>query len=416
MREISKILKLIVIIMVGLLAINLTYASGITTVLSNQNPDPVSPGNYVYLNVKVSNSGEEAVDSARLTFIDNDFFKLAPGEERSKNLGVLPPNSRNLEGTASGFVISKYKILVSEDTPLGLNDANFRLTSSSGNFEYEFEVLVTDQNPRIQVNKFEIDKAEPGKESTLTVEVENINSISLKDVFLTLDLDSLDEDVIGIVSGTNQKAISLIEPGEKKEVKFNLLIGPEAVAKPYLVPFDITYEDSQDNSYDKTVFGSINVFSEPIVSIRPDSQDIYSTGRGKITIAISNPGTSTVKGTRIEVQDSSAYEILDGSSQYVGDLNPDDFQTLQLDVYFREEIESIDAQVVYLDSYNNEITKNIDIPVKIYNQEELSELGIKGSSSGSTGFITYLIALVLIVGAYLVGRRLGFKKGKKSRK
>lgn len=406
-------LKILIISFLAVL-FSFTAAFGsVSVVLSDQMPDPVSPGNFVYLNIKVTNAGDSPIPEAQITMEDNEHFKLAAGETRTKNLGAIPQNTRIASST--GFVIAKYRVLVAEDAPLGLNKVNFRLDSSVGTFNYNFDVLVMAQNPRIQVNNFEVNEAIPGQISTLKIEIENINTIPLRDVFVSLNLNDVEDKPFGLVSGTNQRAIALIMPGEKREIEFKLLVGPDARSRPYLVPVDITFEDSQNNLYQKIVQGSVNVYSEPIIDLRLSSQDIYSEGRGRITLAISNPGTSVVKGTRLEILDSEGYEILDGQFQYVGDLNPDDFQTLQFDTFIKSQIDSLQARLIYLDSYNNEIVKEIDVPIRTYSKEELNRLGLRGSSGSGPGLLTYIVVLILVGAAFFIGRKFGYKKAKKSK-
>ncbi len=410
-KTIGMMLFTIILLLIG---VNMSFsASNVNVVLANQLPDPISPGNIVELNVKVTNSGDTASDDVSLKFIENNNFKIVQGKEKTKDIGIIPPFS-HIEGSRS-FVIAKFLVEVSESVPLGENPISIELQTNSGVREYEFYITVIDQNPTISVINFQIDTVEPGKSSKLMLEVENSNSIDLSNIVISLNLDQVDQKVITVSSGSNQKVINNLPAGQKRIVEFELTVSPDAEAKSYLLPVTISYEDSFENAFTTQVIGSVGVFSEPMIITRVDSQEMYTIGSGKITLAISNPGTSTVKGTQIELLNSEDYEIIEGSYQYVGDLNPDDFQTIQVDAYIKNpDAVSLIARITYLDSYNNEIVKELSLPLKIYNEEELISLGIKKEQSGafSSQIIIYLVILVVgfVIGRILVSRN----KNKKS--
>ncbi|MCA9496174.1 MAG: hypothetical protein KC589_04485, partial [Nanoarchaeota archaeon] len=56
----------------------------------------------------------------------------------------------------------------------------------------------------------------------------------------------------------------------------------------------------------------------------------------------------------------------------------------------------------------------INIPLKIYNEEELKSYGIvAGGNSGGAGAGTYILALILIIVAFFIGKKIGYKKYRK---
>lgn len=415
---IQKLIKIILLFLTLTLGLNVVMAdsSGLNVVLANQNPDPVVPGNFVYLNVIISNSASDAANDVKIEMLENQYFSIATGSEKEKLLGVIPANSASIGSTS--YVISKFKVLVDDSTPLGLNTIDFKVTSSQRTYNYEFDVLVQDTNPQILVNDIKIKTLNAGTSSKLSIEVENTNSIDLKNVVLSLDLKSVESTALSVDTGSNEKLISLLKAGEKKIFEFNLAANPDASSKPYLLPIEITYKDSLGNSYTSNVVGSVKVYSKPIISLKLDSQEIYSTGSGKITFAIANPSISSVKGTQIEIMPSKDYEVIEGESQYIGDLNPDDFQTIQSEIYIKNnQLKTINLKITYLDSYNVENEELVSIPIKVYTQEELNTFGIKSSalSSSKTSSTTYIVFFILLVIIFFVGKRIGFNKVKKGK-
>lgn len=407
-KNIFKLIQVLLILLVTMAVAN--AATGLNVILSSQDPDPVSPGNFVYLNVKVSNTGTAAISNLNLEMVENDYFTIAQGSDKIKSLGTIPAYSTT---ASTGFVVSKYKVYVSENAPLGLNTLEFIASSPTGlKYNFDFDVLVQDSNPTITVNEITVNEIEPGKSSQLTLEVENTNKVMLKDIIITLGLDTVEGTVLSINSGSNQKKISSLNPGEKKTITFELVASPDALAKPYLLPVGISYKDSLENVFTSQVLGSIRVYSKPVLALNLDSQDTFTTGTGKVTIAIANPGTSTIKGTQVEILSSEDYDVLSGGFQYVGDLNPDDFQTVQSEIYTSKEGATLKVKVTYSDSYNLQTVEIYDVKLKGYTPEELKSFGMSGASSSGTSTTTYVVFLVLLVIAFFVGKRFGYKKAR----
>lgn len=411
--------KILLISVFALVSISSVFAvTGLNVVLSSQNPDPVTPGNFVFLNVKVANSGDEDIKSATIELVENENFKIAQGSEKIKNLGAIPSYSTSNPAydsdEVSGFVIAKFKVLVNENTPLGLNAVDFKVKTTR-EYNYEFDILVEDENPTLEINKFELTKLKPGESGTLKIELENLNSITLKDIKLSLDLDEVEDEILSMKSGSNQKRIAVLDSKATKIVEFELTSSPEASSVPYNLPVTIEFEDALGNTYTQEIIGSVLVYSKPQLAISIDSQETYSKGKGKVTLAIANPGTSTIKGTQVELISSEKYSILEGKSHYIGDLNPDDFQTIQSQIYVNSNEETdIKFKVTYLDSYNNENSEELTLPLTIYNEEELKSFGLASNSSQSGGGIgSVIVNLIVLIIVFYIGMRVGSKRTKK---
>lgn len=413
-----KITKLFILLFTvfftGIMAISAT--SGLNVVLANQNPDPVSPGNYVYVNVIVSNLNDEDINDAQIRFKPNEYFKLAPGMDNLKQIGVIPKNSGASSG-ASSYYIAKYKVAVSNNIPLGLNPIDFDVIAEGKTFSYNFDVLVQDSNPTIQVKEFSVDQIEAGKQQKATLNLLNQNSVDLKDIEVKLNLDKVDSQILSTPSGSNSFRISNLASQEEKSMEFDLAVNPQAQARNYLLPITISYKDALGNFYTQDLMGSVRVNSESKVELVLDSQNIYTSGNIRTVFAIANPGTSAVKGTQVNILPGDNYEVLEGKNQYIGNLNPDDFQTIQSQIFVKEQKETtINVELTYSDSYNNLNSENVEIPLRIYSNEELQSFGLSGSGESSFGFGTIVQLLIVGLIAFFVGRKFGFKKARKLKK
>ena len=410
-----KFLKsLLILLFFSVFSIGLVSATpGLNVILSSQTPDPVPAGNFVYVNLKISNTGSDDINDVRVRFEENKNFKLASGEDNIRNIGVLPAYSN--ENGSNSFVIERFKILVSETAPQGLNTIKFELTSQySRTFEYDFNVLVEDKSSNLVINNLSVNPMEAGSKTELSFNVKNINSVNLRNVVISLNLDSVSNKALSILNGTNQKVLLNLKNNESKNVKFLISSVPEAESRNYLLPIEIKYEDSLGNFYSQNLISSVEVYSKPIIALKLDSQSIYSSGNAVINFAIANPGISTLKGVQFEILPDKNYEVLSGDYQYVGDLNPDDFQTLQSNIYLKSnKEETIKVKLTYLDAYNNKVEKIVSIPLKIFNESTLIKYGLKGSSESSSSWVTYIVVLLLLGICFLIVKKIGYKKSKK---
>ena len=413
MTKNKNLIKILILIILSIFTLNAAYsAGGLNVVLANQNPDPVAPGNFVELNVKISNSGNVGIQNAKIIFIENNNFQIAKGKDISKELGIIPAYS-SLD-SATSYVMAKFLVEVAPNTPLGENPVEFSLETSEGTYSYEFDITVQDANPTLVVNDFKISTVEAGKSEKLTIEIENTNSITLNNVILSLGFDTVENSALSTLNGASQKVISTLNPNEKKTIEFDILVSPDAESKPYLLPVNFDYEDTLGNSFNETVYGSVKVYSKSLPLVKLDAQDIYTKGKGKFTLAVSNPGTSTVKGTQIEIMPSEDYTIIGGNFQYVGDLNPDDFQTVQMNIYLNNaEKATLKVKMTYLDSYNTKNEEIVEIPLKIYSAKELTDFGIEIPKTSTQSYLGYFLTIVTLIIGFYVGRRYEKKKAKK---
>ena len=402
--------KLFLILLISIFFLDICFG-GLSVVLNSQNPDPVSPGNFVYVNVKISNVDDDDIGDVTLKFLENKNFKLAAGEKAIKKVGLIPAYSGNSASTS--YYIGKFKLEVSDDAPFGLNTVSFIVTQGNQEFKSDFEILVQEINPTITISDVNINTLEAGKTETLTIELKNENSISLKDVVLTLDLLNVENKVLNTISGSNKFVLGDLKPQESKKLSFDLVVSPDAESKPVILPIIVDYEDALNNEYSEDFSTSVKVYSKPELSFVLDSQEIFTKGKGKITFAVANPGTSTIKGVNIEILSNDDYDVLEGAFQYVGNLNPDDFQTIQSEVFINNDKKtSLFVKLTYSDSYNVKKEEVIEIPLKIYSQEDLVRLNLKASKSSFSDYLSLVFYLIVGIVCFWFGKKRGYNKAK----
>lgn len=412
MKNIFKIILLFTVILTGMFTAN--AFSGLNVVLGNQNPDPVSPGNFVYVNLIISNIAQTDIKDVEVRFKENNNFKLAEGSQERISVGLLPRFSSQ-EGSSS-FFVARYKVLVGTNTPLGLNKFDVDVLAEGRTFSYSFDIFVEDSNPSIQVKDFQIESIEAGKTQIANLILSNENSADIRDVEVRLNLDQVENKIFSTPSGSNIFRVPLISSGQTRELSFELSANPLAEANYYLLPMTLSFKDSLGNFYTQEVLGSVMVNSDSKIDLVVDNQNIFTSGNIRTVFAIANPGTSILRGVQLRLLPGENYEVLEGQSQYIGNLNPDDFQTIQSQIFVKEQKPTfVNVELIYSDSFNNRNQEVIQLPLVIYSNEQLQEFGLIQSSSGF-GVGTIINLLVVLAIGFFIGRRIGFKKARKLNK
>jgi hypothetical protein len=381
-------IKKFIISLVLLVSVTLGFGS-LSVEFSKQTPNPANPGDSVFVDILVSNYDSNSNYESSISFIDSSLFKLVEGTLGEQKIGILE------DGESTNV---RFRIRISEFAKIGLNIIEFNVNSNNGNTNHKFEILVNQISPKLNINKFYSKNPTPGALTTLEIEIENTNSISIKDVYLSLDLFNVEDKVINLEKTTNTFYIKSLKPHEIKVLKIPILISPQATSKPYLIPLKINYKDILNNKYELSSFGNVNIKSKPELIFEYLNQE-----NGNYEFALANPTTSTIKSVQIKVLKNDKYEILEGKYQYIGDLNSDDFQIISSKIKFNKtKNNSINFEIIYKNSYNlqKSIKKTIFVPF----------IKIETKSNNKT---TIIIILIVIGGIYYFYKKKDTKKNKK---
>ena len=257
--------------------------------------------------------------------------------------------------------------------------------------------------------------------SSSLVSALNIDSVSIspqevapgKSVEVKIVLDNnLDEDVSNVDVSLNlatapfapEKTTEVffdeILSDKSKDAIFDLIANSDAESGVYKIPLTISY-DTENGSEKKATFISITINGKPELSLNADN--FLLVGNNKLTIKITNSGLAQAKFLELNAQSGAGYSIISSSKVYIGDLNSDDFDTFSLDIYAKNSgTIMVPVEMKYRDFANNDYTKNFDVPVRVYSQDEALKLGLVQKSN--TGVYIGLAVLVIIL--YIVYSRL----------
>jgi hypothetical protein len=408
---------------------NTIQGSVISVTLLNQDPDPVEPGSYVEIRWKVENFGDGDANNFTVELLPSFPFSLDANEDAVKSMGTI----KGLQADEWQHTV-KYKVRVSNDAVEGVNTVKLKYSyMDSRNVRQqstkEFDVEVRTLDATLGIDSITITPSvlEPGKNGQVQIKVKNLADSTLKQVSVRLDLTLaslasatsassalLDVLPFANVGSATEKKVAYLNPSSEAIFSYDLVVYPDAVSRVYKVPIIITFYDEQGTSYVKTDLVGIVVGSRPELEVVLDSYDFTLPGTsGRATVKFINKGVSNIKFVTVKVLEDNDHKLLSADTDYVGNIESDDFQTSDFKVYVEPtagQKVSIPLEVTYKDANNNDYKKNITLYANLYSNQQAKELGIQSSSK----WPWYLGAIVVVVIGFFVIR--GMRKKKTSSK
>jgi len=355
-------------------------------------PYPVEQGKYFDLWLKIQNTGDEKADSMTVSIEPSSSF-IYTGPEL--NTGAIPPGQ---------YVIVNVKdIKVQPETPSGSQELRIVLNAGGG-YSLEFKIVplsieVGSLQSSLQPNIYTVpSRVIPGEIFSLMINLENMVSSSARNVEVKIHPSS----EFTLVGSTNEKRISWILPNKEKEVAFNLIADPDAESKPYKVPIEIYYYNDAGSLVST---GSNYTYETGILVESPISYDVGleetkvgTYGQvGDIVISLSNTGPSEIKYTALELVPTNQYDVVQPSKSYIGNIDPDDFETVNFKIRTRTSRDiQLELKVDYKTAYNEDIEDTKYIILPIYSKSLAATYGLAQPSNGISYLITWLIIIALV--------------------
>ena len=347
-------------------------------------PSPAQPGKYLHLYLNVENVGTANANNLIVVLEPNYPFYLDESENATRNIGVLEPSKNAL---------IDYKIRVAGDAVEGDNELKLRY-STDGNTWIEKKITITIHtlDANLAVKNFKSESAIPGKATTLKIAIKNEADSYLRDINLKLDLSNVP---FAPLNQTEEKRIYHMESGEEKTVEFNLLVLPDADSEPYKIPLEISYYDSVGQKYEKTNYITITVSSKPDIIINLDKSTLLTANQqGEITLDVVNRGLTKIKFLTVSLEESDNYELLSPSTIYIGNLEPDDYNTIDFKLYINSNAREIPLKFVlnYRDNNNVAYNEEKTVNLRLYDEKELKKYNFV-----SENYTFYIVAIIIII-------------------
>lgn len=242
-------------------------------------------------------------------------------------------------------------------------------------------------------------ETKPGERVYINVRLENQGTKDIKDVTVGLDLTSADLPFIPVGSAA-KKVIEEIEDDESEDVEFIFMVSSNAKPDTYKIPIVVSYKDDNEILEEKSVIGLV-VEALPVLEVAIEESEIFKVGQvGEITIRFVNKGLGDIKFLSAKIGKSANYDIISSNTVYIGNVEPDDFETASFKMRFKQRFATIPLEVDYKDNNNKEYKQTFNLEMPLYSQKEVIELGLEKKSK-----VWIYIGIALIVVLFFLYKR-----------
>lgn len=389
-------------IVISLLAVGvLADSADITVTLVSQDPDPVEPGEIVTVKFKIENGGEESNEETTVKISPVFPFSIY-GDVTEKNIGKLRASATGGDAEIVEFKLKVDDAAVEKETEIELEV----LTGTSGvryaDDEFLIDIETRDAILDITSIKYEPEQVPPGKSADIKISVKNLADSLLKDITFDLDLSS-DDLPLAPYQSSSQRQIDVLNSNYQLPLSFKVIADPSASPGLYKVPLNITYYDEQGNDYFIEEILAVSVGEKPnLKSYIKKSTVLQSEMPGKVTLEVANAGTTDVKFLEITILPSEDFELVSTSNYfYIGDVDSDDTESEELDVYIiADDKESLifPVELKYFDANNQVYTELVKLELDLYSTWQLKKFGV---IERNTSWIWFLVIILIVVGYFI---------------
>lgn len=248
----------------------------------------------------------------------------------------------------------------------------------------------------------------PGEQGKVDIKIENNENFDIQDISISLDFTNLPFTSVG----SSEKNIDDINEDDDDSVSFTLKASTDIKPGDYSIPYTIKYTNvNTDENLKKEGNFGIRVSARTDLDFSVDVNQGPVVGQqGKISLEIINKGLGDIKSILVEVT-PNGFELLSNDKVFIGTINADDTDSASFDVIYKNTNPILNARVTYKDFDNNDQVQEINLPFKVYTNEEALKLGIIKKDNT----FLYIIVLVVIIVIWLVWRRIR-KKRKNNKK
>jgi hypothetical protein len=378
MRKLFAIALLLALCAPSVLAVG---GAAIKASILRYEPTPAEQGNTVDVWLQLSNAGTKA-DRVAVRFVPEYPFSLPAGQKAEVDVGTV---------AATEDKVVKYTLFIDQNAPNGDRNVTFQYKYGTVDEWAVLEAPITlqTQNAVLVIDNYEIKPSPvvPGQVAEVTLTLRNAGRIGVKNLDVGIDLEDGTFSTIG--SGT-KKRVDRIDAGETEQITFQLASDTSTAVKVYSIPVSLSYQDERNAQYADTAKFTLVVNAAPELSVTVDGTDFESkTKPGTVSLKVVNKGVVDLKYVTVRLVQTPEYEVLSSSNEeYVGNLDSDDFETVDFLVKPLAESPRLSVQLEFKDPYNVDFEQAYDLPLRIITDKDL------GKGGAPWGTISVLLLIV----------------------
>lgn len=250
----------------------------------------------------------------------------------------------------------------------------------------------------------------PGEVADISIELENIFEYDIESINVKLDLS---EVPFAPYQSSSEEFLEKLDEGDEEKIDFKLIALPETSSGIYKIPIQIDYFNDEKIQH-KTGLISLIVNSNPELKVSLEDSVVLIKGKeNEISIKIVNSGLSDAKFVYLETSDVSGIKVLTNKEQYIGDVDSDDFDSVEYKIHLNSDVsDTISLPIVlkYKDATNKEYAKKETILLRAYSLKEAQRLGLVAKQNYTTYFIIGLPVLAYFGYRFVKKRKLKKRK------
>ncbi len=349
-------------------------------------PVPVKTGEYADVWVEVVNNDTDPAENVTVEFEPTYPFSVDPDEETSWKF-------REIDGFEENQV--HLQVRVDENAVEGESELKFWVESDdTARVTERLPVQVRSDDNLLEVSGVEFPgTVRPGSTNTMELELRNRADSSLKNIDVSLDLSTTPFATVE----TTRKRVQRMETGAEESVEFDLLVDGDADNGLYKIPVLLEYENRAGTEFTLEQSTGIVVGGEEDLEVGVEERELLQPGTtGTVTLRIVNRGDGKARFVSLKIQDSETHEVVSSRSVYLGDMQPDDYQTAEFRIYAARDASglSLPVELDYTAPAGVQESENRNVEIKLYGQDEMRRYGL--SSGGNV--IMYLAAAAVLAG------------------
>lgn len=211
----------------------------------------------------------------------------------------------------------------------------------------------------------------PGEEEQINLDIENNFDYSIEEISASLILENIPFNAIG----SSEKEVDEIDDEDSENIQFKIKASTDIEPGDYNIPYKIRYKDDSGNITIKEGSFGIRVSAKTNLDFSVETENAIINKQGKLSLKVINKGLGEIKFISVKIF-PQGYELLSSDQIYIGTIDSDEDDTATYDVIFKEKNAKLIAKIEYKDFENLEKSQSINLPIKVYTQEEAINLGL----------------------------------------
>jgi len=390
-------MKKTILVLFILMAGSLGAAAGPTTNIELQEirtePVPLQTAEYADIWFRVTNTGSTAAQDVNVSFEPSFPFSVDPDERTTWDIGELPANMP--------YYIHM-QVKVDENAVYGQNDLEFRVSTGSGTaigHAIPVEVRADDAVLAVDEIRFPAQIA-AGQQERMTLQLHNYADSHLNNIEVSVDPEGLPV----ATAGTTRNTVDSLAPGESASTSFQMMVDQDADNGVQKLPITLSYENEAGTAFEKETTTGVVIGGDPQLELGLNQRDLQVAGStGTVTLRIVNRGDGTARFVKLDMLQQDGVELLSPDSIYLGNMDPDDYQTAEFRLHADSSVEEVRLRGNLSYRASGETLDEVQsTPINLYGQSEAQQYGLVGNGS-SLPLIG--VALIVIVGGVVYWRR-----------